>query len=131
MSGNLDRRQAIQLGSLGLFGLTMGDVATLCAQDKGRDSGQQNKSVLMIYLPGGFSHIDTFDPKPQASDETRGEFTTIATRTAGVRICEHLPLLAARSNQWSLVRSLGHSTNHHTQAQHNMRCGKMLLPQSM
>jgi hypothetical protein len=51
MSGNLDRRQAIQLGSLGLFGLTMGDVATLCAQDKRGDSGQQNKSVLLIYLP--------------------------------------------------------------------------------
>ena len=129
MSSSLDRRQAIQLGSLGLFGLTMGDVPTLCAQDKGGDPDQQNKSVLLIYLPGGFSHIDTFDPKPQASEETRGEFTTIATRTAGVRICEHLPLLAARSNQWSLVRSLGHSTNDHTQAHHYMLCGKMQLPQ--
>ena len=129
MSSNLDRRQAIQLGSLGLFGLTMGDVAALCAQDKKRDAGPQNKSVLLIYLPGGLSQIDTFDPKPQASEETRGEFTTIATRTAGLRICEHLPRLAARSNQWSLVRSLGHPTNDHTQAHHYMLCGKMILPQ--
>jgi len=129
MSSDFDRRQAIQLGSLGLFGLTMGDLATLSAQDKGRRSGKRDKSVLLIYLPGGLSHIDTFDPKPQAPENTRGEFTTIATRTTGVRICEHLPLLAACSNKWSLVRSLGHPTNDHTQAHHYMLCGKMELPQ--
>ena len=111
-----------------MLGLSISDVTAIRAQAKPRSSDKPDKSVLLIYLPGGLSHIDTFDPKPQAPDNTRGEFTTIATQTTGVRICEHLPLLAARSDKWSLVRSLGHPTNDHTQAHHYMLCGKMELP---
>ena len=121
------RRQAIQIGGLGLVGLSMSDVELLSATGTSR-SQDSPRSVLLIYLPGGLSHIDTFDPKPRASSETRGEFDTISTRVSGTHICEHLPRLAACSDRWSMVRSLGHPTNDHTQAHHYVLCGKMELP---
>ena len=120
------RRQMLQIGGLGLLGLSMSNVPALRAQS--RAPATRDKSVLLIYLPGGLSHIDSFDPKPDAPADTGGEFDTIGTRTAGVRICEHLPGLAACSDIWSLVRSMGHPTNDHTQAHHYMLCGKMELP---
>src|SRR6516162_10426261 len=63
------------------------------------------KSVLLVWLGGGPSHLDLFDPKPKAPVEFRGPFSTIATRTPGVRFTELLPRLAARSDRFSLVRS--------------------------
>jgi hypothetical protein len=63
------------------------------------------KSVMLVWLGGGPSHLDLFDPKPNAPAEYRGPFTTIATRTPGVRFTELLPKLAARSNKYSLIRS--------------------------
>jgi hypothetical protein len=63
------------------------------------------RSILLVWLGGGPSHLDLFDPKPKAPAEYRGPFTTIATRTPGVRFTELLPKLAARSNQFSLIRS--------------------------
>jgi hypothetical protein len=68
------------------------------------------KSVLLIWLGGGPSHLDLFDPKPNAPAEYRGPFSTIATRTPGVRFTELLPKLAARSHRFSLTRS---NVNHH------------------
>ena len=112
MLGNLspNRRQMLQIGGLGLLGLSMSSVRALRAQSRHPESVKPDKSVLLIYLPGGLSHIDSFDPKPDAPDDTRGEFQAIAAKTEGMRICEHLPTLAARSDKWSLVRSLGHLT---------------------
>lgn len=63
------------------------------------------KSVLLVWLMGAPSHLDTFDPKPNAPVEYRGPFSTIATRTPGSQFCELLPKLAARSNRFSVVRS--------------------------
>ena len=122
------RRQVLQIGGLGLFGLSLADVDEMAAAAPATRSQSQDRSVLLIYLPGGLSHIDTLDPKPMASAETRGEFDVISTHIPGVRICEHLPQLAARSDRWSLVRSMGHPTNDHTQAHHYVLCGKMELP---
>ena len=123
------RRHALQIGSLGLLGLSLADVLKLQAQTDPQVVPQRSdQSILLIYLPGGLSHIDSFDPKPEAPDNTRGEFHAISTKTPDIQICEHLPLLAARSDRWSLVRSLGHSTNDHTEAHHYMLCGKMELP---
>ena len=121
----MDRRQLIQYGGLGLFGLSLTDVLSWQTEAAATAT---DKNVLLIYLPGGLSHIDTFDPKPGAPQATRGEFSPIATKVAGMQVCEHLPQLAKRSDQWSLVRSLGHPTNDHTQAHHYVLCGKMELP---
>jgi len=122
------RRQTLQIGGLGLLGLSLSDVLSLQAQTGTSTDRRSDRSVLLIYLPGGLSHIDTLDPKPEAPDTTRGEFQAISTRMSDIQVCEHLPRLAARSDRWSLVRSLGHPTNDHTEAHHYVLCGKMELP---
>ncbi|MEX2286717.1 MAG: DUF1501 domain-containing protein [Planctomycetaceae bacterium] len=71
------------------------------------------KSVILLWLWGGPSHVDTFDPKPAAPVEIRGPFSTIATRTTGVRFTELFPGLAARSHLFSLVRSNRNLSNEH------------------
>lgn len=71
------------------------------------------KSILLVWIWGGPSHLDTFDPKPEAPAEYRGPFSTIPTRTPGVRVSELLPKLAARSHLFSLVRTnINHSGDH-------------------
>jgi hypothetical protein len=86
------------------------------------------RSVLFIFLSGGLAQHESFDPKPEAPESIRGEFGTIATRTPGVRICEHLPLLAERSHLWSMVRSLTHRSNDHSASHHMMLTGRTDLP---
>ncbi|MBA4188703.1 MAG: DUF1501 domain-containing protein [Planctomycetaceae bacterium] len=71
------------------------------------------KHVILIDLFGGPSHIDTFDPKPDAPDGIRGEFKTIPTVLPGIRVCEHLPMLARRLDKMAVVRSVTHKYNSH------------------
>src|SRR3954452_20795588 len=73
----------------------------------------KTKSVILLDLFGGPSHIDTFDPKPAAPVEIRGEFGSIATTVPGVRVSEHLPRMARWLHRVSLIRSLSHSYNSH------------------
>jgi hypothetical protein len=86
------------------------------------------KTVIYIFLSGGLSQQDSFDLKPNAPAEIRGEFKPIATRTPGIKICEHLPLLAQRSHLWSLVRSLTHPSNGHSEGHMIMLSGRTPLP---
>ena len=85
------------------------DAATVA--EKGRA-----KSVLLVWLWGGPSHLDTFDPKPDAPAEVRGPFATIPTRTPGVRFTELVPKIAARSHRYALVRTNVNHTGDHLQA---------------
>ena len=85
-------------------------------------------SVIYIFLSGGLSQIDTFDMKPDASPEIRGEFDPIATKTPGLHICEHLPMLAQRSERWAICRSITHGSNEHSQGHHMMLTGRSDLP---
>jgi hypothetical protein len=71
------------------------------------------KSVILLDLFGGPSHIDTFDPKPAAPPEIRGEFGTIPTVLPGIRVCEHLPQLARRLDKLAVIRSVTHKYNSH------------------
>ena len=71
------------------------------------------KSVILLWLWGGPSHIDLVDPKPDASMDYRGPFGTINTRTTGMRFTELLPRMAARSDQFSVIRSMVNSNNGH------------------
>src|SRR5213082_3601991 len=91
-------------------------------------SSQKPKTVIYVFLSGGLSQLDSFDLKPDAPDSIRGEFRSIATRTPGVHICEHLPLLARRSQRWALVRSLTHPTNDHSAGHMMMLSGRSQLP---
>jgi hypothetical protein len=86
------------------------------------------RSCIYIFLSGGLSQHDSFDPKPQATSQIRGEFSPISTQTPGVQICEHLPGLAARSHLWSLCRSLTHTSNDHSAGHHIMLTGRSELP---
>jgi hypothetical protein len=124
------RRTALQAGTVGLLGLGVNHLAPLRAL-AGRDNSagaHKAHTVIYIFLSGGLSQIDSFDPKPDAPADIRGEFGTIATRTPGLRICEHLPLLAARSHRWSIVRSLTHPSNDHSAGHQIMLSGRSTLP---
>ena len=119
----VSRRTAIQAGAVGMLGLGMNHVADLRAAGATPHTGQA-KACIYIFLSGGLAQQDTFDLKPQAPDDVRGEFQPISTSTPGLQICEHLPLLAQRSNLWSLVRSMTHPTNGHTLGHYYMLTGR-------
>src|SRR5260370_31518643 len=90
----ISRRQFLSLGSLSVFGLTLPGFLRL--QQVARAAGTTAKShvnCILLWMQGGPSHLDTFDPKPEAPVEIRGEFGTVATTLPGVYLAEHLPLL--------------------------------------
>lgn len=76
------------------------------------------RQVIVIFLQGGLSHLDSWDLKPKASAEYRGEFEPIATSVSGFQVCEHLPLLASRAHKYSVLRSVYHGTPSHEAAIH-------------
>lgn len=122
---SITRRRAIRAGVLGMLGLGMEQVA---AARKADARPARAKSVIHIFLSGGLAQQETFDMKPGAPREIRGEFRPIPTRTAGIEICEHLPELARRSHSWALVRSLTHGSNDHSAGHHIMLTGRSDLP---
>jgi hypothetical protein len=106
------RRNFLKLGTLGLGGLTLADLLRL----KARGAVPQrtgSKAVIYVYLWGGPSHIDTYDMKPDAPVEYRGEFKTIRTNVPGFDICELLPLQAKIADKLALVRNLKFNPNFH------------------
>ena len=123
----VSRRTLLQAGSIGLLGLGMNHLAGLRDASAAPSNGKA-RSCIYIFLSGGLAQHDSFDPKPDAADNIRGEFKPIATRTPGIQICEHLPLLAERSNLWSIVRSLTHPSNDHTLGHHIMLTGRTPAP---
>ncbi|MDB5337876.1 MAG: hypothetical protein JWN70_3495 [Planctomycetaceae bacterium] len=122
----LTRRTALQAGAIGLLGLGTNHLAPLRAANPA--GNLKARSVIYIFLSGGLSQHDSFDPKPLASDTIRGEFHPIETQTPGLQICEHLPLLAQRSHLWSVVRSLTHPSNDHSAGHHIMMTGRSQVP---
>src|SRR4051794_10167916 len=92
----ISRRTAVQAGALGLLGLGMNHLSALRAAPSPaqRSAGGTAQACIYIFLSGGLSQHESFDPKPSAPDGVRGEFAPIATRTPGIEICEHLPGLA-------------------------------------
>lgn len=106
------RRDFLKLGTLGLGGLTLADLLHLKTQGAvNRRTG--SKAVIYVYLWGGPSHIDTYDMKPDAPVEYRGEFKTIKTNVPGFDICELLPLQAKIADKMALVRNLKFNPNFH------------------
>jgi hypothetical protein len=124
------RRTAIQAGAIGLLGLGVNHVEALqaLAATPVDQAPPKARTVIYIFLSGGLSQLDSFDLKPNAPDSIRGEFKPSVTRTPGIQICEHLPLLAERSRLWSLVRSLTHPTNDHSAGHMIMLSGRSQLP---
>jgi hypothetical protein len=110
MSSSLDRRSMLQIGGLGLLGLSQAEL--LQAESK-RGHRATAKNVILLFQFGGASHLDTFDMKPKAPAEIRGEFKAIPSAVSGRMICEHLPQLAKMAKQYSLVRSVSHKSSSH------------------
>lgn len=129
----LSRRAMLQAGAIGLLGLGQNHLSMLqaAAREAGVTAaapGGRAKSVIYIFLSGGLAQHETFDMKPDAPIEIRGEFKPISTRTPGLQICEHLPELAKRSPLWAVCRSLTHRWNEHSQGHHIMLTGRSDLP---
>jgi hypothetical protein len=128
----ITRRTLIQAGALGLVGLGTNHLQALRAAGGESSSSPAGfgkaRAAIYIFLSGGLAQQDSFDLKPEAPDNVRGEFKPIATRTPGVQICEHLPGLAERSQLWALLRSLTHRSNDHSAGHHIMLTGRSELP---
>lgn len=108
----LSRRSFLRIGGLALGGLTLPDL--LRAQAAG-GSGGSIRGVIMVLLPGGPTHLDTFDPKPDAPAEIRGEFRPTRTNVPGLDLCELLPRLARRADRLAVIRALvGFRDDHNT-----------------
>lgn len=121
------RRSVLQAGAAGLAGIGAARVASL-KNAVAAETGRKPKSVIFVFLTGGLSHLDSFDMKPLAPDSVRGEFQPVATKTPGLHVCEHLPRLAARSDRYALVRSIGTNSNGHGLACHMLLTGRMDFP---
>ncbi|MEO2045827.1 MAG: DUF1501 domain-containing protein [Pirellulales bacterium] len=123
----ISRRTAVQAGAVGMLGLGinhLGPLQSTSAADPSTSSYGKAKACIYIFLSGGLAQYDSFDLKPNAPDTVRGEFKPISTKMPGIRICEHLPQLAERSDLWALVRSLTHPTNGHTLGHFFMLTGR-------
>ena len=102
------RRELMRVGGLGFAGLTLADLLRLRAEAApyGAKAGARGKSVIMIWLRGGPSHIDSYDMKPEAPEEVRGEFRPISTNVPGIQVCEHMPLQARIMDRLAVMRGI-------------------------
>src|SRR6266852_626437 len=118
------RRDMLQLGSLAALGLTLPEVLGQASPVKTTPSFGRARACLVIYLFGGPSQLDTFDLKPDAPDQFRGEFRPIATNVPGIQICEHLPRLATQANKYCLIRGMHHEHPRHGWGLYYMLTGR-------
>ena len=108
----MSRRSCLKIGSLALGGLALPEILR---GEAASGSGKTAKGIIMVLLPGGPSHLDMYDLKPNAPTEIRGEFGPIATSVPGIEICELMPRLAERADKLTLIRSLmGFRNDHNT-----------------
>lgn len=101
------RREFLRLGLAGCAGLSLPELLRLRAS--GATSVGRRSAIIVVWLHGGASHIETYDPKPKAPDEIRGPYQSIDTRTPGLQFCELLPRQAALSDKFTLLKSLVHT----------------------
>ena len=106
------RRWFLQTGIAGLAGLGLADMLRLSAHAASPNADR--KSVILFWLSGGPSHIDMWDPKPDAPQEIRGPYRTISTSVPGIQVCEHLPMQARIMDKLSIIRSVDCSASNHT-----------------
>src|SRR5579872_1277612 len=120
----LSRRPFLTASTVGFAGLTFGGAVPALSAPAGRADRGKARSTILFFLSGGASHVDLWDMKPQAPLEYRGPFEPIATSAPGVRLCEHLPLLAKQAHHLAVVNSLGHygrgTGDHHAGYYYNL-----------
>ena len=109
-TSRVTRRQIIKAGVLGA-GFSLSRFLQLQASAGQKDNG---RSAILVFLGGGPSHQDTLDLKPKAPSEYRGQFRPIKSSVPGVEICEHLPKLARRADQYAIIRGITHNPAAHS-----------------
>jgi hypothetical protein len=131
----IGRRELLQVGGLGLFGMSLGDLFRLesHAASRPHKQGSKAKAVVFIFQSGGPSQHETWDPKPEAPAEIRGEYGTTSTRLPGIRFCEYLPRLATRADRFAIVRTMHHTAgrefrNEHSSCHYLLHTGTTELP---
>jgi hypothetical protein len=121
----ISRREALRRSLMGAAGLWLADRLGLHALADAVPVKPRARSIIQIWLWGGPSHLDTFDPKPDAGNDYCGQFKTpVATNVDGIRICELLPLLAKQADKYSLIRSMTHGNNGHETAAYMVQTGR-------
>jgi uncharacterized protein (DUF1501 family) len=120
----IGRRQFLQVGAIGAFGLTLPGLLRAAVTEKKR----KDINCILLWMGGGPSHHETFDPKPDATERIRGEFKPIRTAIPGVSFGEHVPRLAAAARQFSLLRSLNPRNGAHNTADAYMLSGHAYTP---
>lgn len=125
MKHRIHRREFLRIGALG-GALSLGQV--LKARETGDAAAGEGRSAILVFLRGGPSHLDTFDMKPDAPAEYRGEFKPIATSVPGIHICEHLPQTARLANNFALVRGISHNLADHGIGTRYVATGNRPLP---
>ena len=105
-SGAISRRDILRLGAAGVTGFAF-------AGSRAAAASTRCDSVVLLWMAGGVSHLDTFDPKPDAPTEIRGPFKAIATNVPGIQLCEHLPRLARMADKIAFIRSMHHGEGAH------------------
>src|SRR5438132_9050411 len=122
----MTRRQWLRVGGLGAAGLVLPDLLRGRAAVPAAESASfgRAKACILCFLFGAPAQQDTWDLKPDAPAEFRGEFRPIATSVPGLQICEHLPLLARRAHRLALIRSMTHDDVDHTSATHLLLTGR-------
>lgn len=108
---SIDRRRFLSIGAAGVVASALA-TPRRAAADQMPGTGRA-KSVILVLLSGGPSQLDTWDLKPEAPAEIRGEFSPIETAIPGISICEHMPILAAQMRHWSIIRSMSHQEFNH------------------
>jgi hypothetical protein len=116
----ISRRTALKAGFLGLTGLSLGDMLKLQAQGQ----ASRRKSVILLWLDGGPSQLETYDPKPDASTEYRGPYGVTRTNVPGIIVSDILPLHARHMDKMVLLRSMHHDTGDHFAGAHCMLTGR-------
>jgi hypothetical protein len=116
----ITRRNFLRVGSLTALGLTLPDLLRARAAAASND---REVSCILLWLQGGISHIDSFDPKPEAPVEIRGEFGVIDTNVPGIALCDPLPRLAQHQDKYSILRSLNPRNGSHGVADAYMLTG--------
>src|SRR5262245_27777776 len=117
----LSRRQFLAVASLAGLGFRP---ATASAARPAVAPARRIRSCVLLFYYGGPSHLDTFDPKPDAPAEVRGEYRSVATAVPGVRVCEHLPRAARLMDRLALVRGLHHPMRNHNSAAAEILTGR-------
>ncbi len=126
----VSRRQLLGAGSLALMGLSLPELLAGRAAAATKANGRfgQAKSCILLFMWGGPAHQDTWDLKPDAPAEIRGEFKPIATKVPGIQICEHFPQLSQRTDKLAIIRSMTHDNVDHLASTHFLLTGQPPLP---